>query len=135
MGLGSALVDRARAIRHEQSAQKIDGRTQQLGQTTGPWFRCRFEQAARPRSKDGNRTRAASNPTIMCGPRDENGDPVSITVQDEIEVEAEEVDPASGRFRVAGDPEPIRKKRTLIGWSIPLKRVEADTPPTRPRIP
>jgi hypothetical protein len=46
---------------------------------------------------------------------------VEIRASDEIEVASLELGDAL--WRVNGDPVPIRKKRRVIGWTVPLSRL------------
>lgn len=122
MGLGGALVDRARPVRRTDAGLRVEGRTQ-YGEAKGPWFRCRLElpaageQGAAP---TGVRP-VLTEPTLMYEPRDEEGDPLHLTNQERVEVVSREL--GSELWELTGDPQPIRKRRTLIGWQAQLRRL------------
>lgn len=123
MAFGTALVDRARIVREEPQPRKVEGRTI-FSTVTYPWFRARLTIGARPRTADptGGRTRVESRPTLMYALRDESGEPVALDAEDQVEVES--VGQASGLWRLDGQPQPIRKRRTVIGYEVTLRRVE-----------
>ena len=137
MGLGSACVDRARPVRRAAAGLRVEGRTQ-YGETKGPWFHCRLELPAAGEQAGGvtGMRPVITEPTLMYVPRDEEGDELHLTNQDRLEVVSREL--GSEDWELTGDPQPIRKKRTLIGWQAALKRVaihEADTPAIVPPPP
>lgn len=124
MALGAALVDRARIIRNVPQPRKIEGRTQ-FAKVTLPWFRCRVQMPNKPRTADaaGGRTRAEARPTLLYGIRDSEGNAISLTSTDELEVQVKEI-AEHALYQVDADPMPLRKRRSVIGWEVPLKRIE-----------
>lgn len=124
MALGSALVDRARIVRNTPQPVKIEGRTQ-FAKVTLPWFRCRVQMPTRPRRADasGGRSRVEVLPTLLYARKDSEGNVVDLSSADELEVEMVEMGEHS-LYRVDADPMPLRKKRTIIGWEVPVKRIE-----------
>lgn len=98
-----------------------------------PWFRARLTIGSRPRSSEGNRSRVASNPTLLYKAFDANGEPITLSSEDTVEVESAEY--GSAVYRLAGEPQPMRKRRSVIGFEAPLKRVEQKQPVARPRVP
>jgi hypothetical protein len=133
MALGSALVDRARIVRNRPQPQRVDGRTE-FAKVSSSWFRCRLTVPARPRNRQGNVTRSESHPTLLYEVKNADGDPVGLTGDDEVEVVAAELGDAAGLFKVDGEPEPLRKRRTVIGFQVPLKRIEAREFQQRPGV-
>jgi len=122
MGLNSALVDRARVVRKMAGPRNTEGRSE-MQPVPFEWFRARLMPEPAPEGEDPGRgrRRTAPNPQMMCGAFDLAGDPVAIRASDEIEVASLELGDAL--WRVNGDPVPIRKKRRVIGWTVPLSRL------------
>lgn len=123
MALGTALVDRARLISKQSTGRKVDGKTQ-AGDVTGPWFRARLEL---PEGQEGDsnvtgRRRTVVRPSLMCGARDSEGNTISFGSHDRLDVDSPQLGRAT--FEVAGEPKPMRKRRTVIGWEVTLARVE-----------
>ncbi len=123
MALGTALVDRARRISNQPSPLKLEGRTQ-FAKFHEPWFRARLTMPANPETADpaGGRTRVEVLPTLLFGLRDADGNPVGLTTEDEVEVDSKELGRAV--YRPDADPQPLRKRRSLIGWEVRLHRIE-----------
>jgi hypothetical protein len=125
VALASALVDRARIVRNTPQPVKVEGRTS-FAKVTLPWFPCRVQMPARPRTSDGSggRTRVEVRPTLLVGLRDSQGDLIDLTSSDQLEVEMKEIG-ERGFYSVDADPEPLRKKREVIGWQVSVRRVES----------
>lgn len=123
MGLGAALVDRARPLTKEPIATRVEGTTQ-MTTVAGSWFKARlFLTAGREDSgAQGSYVRAVQGPQLMYALRDSEGEPIVLNFDDKVEVDS----PQLGRavWRVVNQPEPIRKKRSLIGGLANLERVE-----------
>jgi hypothetical protein len=125
MGLGGALVDRARPVRRAAAGLRVEGRTQ-YGEAKGPWFRCRLELPAAGEQADtptGVRP-VLTEPTLLYGTRDEEGDALHLTNQERLEVESREL--GSELWEIIGGPQPIRKRRTLLGWQAQLRRLAVE---------
>lgn len=122
MGLTSALVDRARVVTNESTGRKVDGTTL-MAETTGPWFRARlmFDTAPAKVDEQGERRKILASPSLMFGVKDEDGGVLDVTGDLQIEVASVELGTAT--WRTTGDPQPIRKKRRVIGGTINLQRV------------
>lgn len=128
MGLNTALVDQARVLGLASSALRVEGTTV-YEETMTAWFRARLEvgkPTGAPMEASGAQ-QSVKNPTLMVGVRDSAGRDITITGQDRIEVDSKQL----GRetFEVVGDPEPIRKKRRVIGWTVQLRKVELHRTP------
>lgn len=124
MSLNSALVDRARIIRRVAAPVKVEGRTQ-FTDMTGEWFRARLELRRDSKRRDpGTRSSAVRTPVLMCGVRDLRGSQVDFRLGDRIEVSSTELGDAL--YEVASAPEPMRKKKRLLGFELPLRRIQED---------
>lgn len=124
MGLNSALVDRARTVERRAAGRRVEGRTI-YGATRGAWFRCRLElpQAAE-RAGDPAGVRAVQvEPSLMFGVRDLEGGVLRIA--NNVRVEVNSVELGDSMWDVVGEPQPMRKKRRVIGFTATLRRVEA----------
>jgi hypothetical protein len=119
--IGSALVDRARIVERESTGQKVEGTTL-MSPTHSAWFKCRlFLESASERKEQGERRKVVATPQVLCALRDENGELVVIEAEMRMEISSTELGTAT--WNVSGDPEPIRKKRSLIGWLASIERV------------
>lgn len=122
MAIGAALVDRARLVRLAASSERVEGTTQ-FGEVHGEWFRCRLTLPAASEGKDepGGYRRALSYPSLLYGAKDVAGNPVVLRFNDDVEVQSPR-QLSTFKWKVNGDPQPITKKRTLIGWLANLER-------------
>jgi hypothetical protein len=123
MGLGGALVDRARIIRQEVATVARVGGSSQTVPVDGNWFRARLELPAGPegRAPEFGRMRAVVVPTLLYEGFDEENLDVYVTAEDRIEVESLEL--GRGLWQVTGSPTPIRKKSDVIGFQATLKKI------------
>lgn len=123
MGLAAVLVDRARTIRKEAGA-RVEGRSANVT-VEGAWFKARLmlDTAEAQESVDTGRGRRATvpRPQLLYGVGDLEGGTVDVFASDQIEVFSVEL--GSAIWRVTGDPQPIRKKRRVIGWQAGLERL------------
>jgi hypothetical protein len=135
LALGAALVDRARVYSRRQiAAVRVEGATP-MHEYVGPWMKARLQLPQAPESVDQaprGRRRPVREPTLMVGIRDLEGGSVSITTEHRIGVLSKHQfgDGVESVFEVTGDPEPIRKKRRVIGWMLTVRQV-----PDHPREP
>jgi hypothetical protein len=122
VALGSALVDRARPLREQPTADKVEGTTQ-FATVPGEWFRCRLDVTTQPESPDpsGGRRRVEARPSLLYEWHDAAGLPVALTTEDRVEVASPELGTAV--WLLEGDPRPLRKKRRVIGFEATLRRV------------
>lgn len=123
MGLNAVLVDQARTVRSE-AGPRIGGRSQ-MQPVFGPWFRARLflDTASADEAEDDNRGRRKTvpRPTLMCGVADLQGNALSVKASDELEVASAEL--GTARWKITADPQPIRKKRRVIGMQLTLARM------------
>lgn len=117
MAIGTALVDKGRIHRRTKTSQKVDGERQMTESSiVGDWFKCRlFATSSTEVQRDGRREATQSHEFIV-------GRRTQIKASDEIEVESQNI--PGGIFKVAGPPEELRKKRTVIGYKLTLIRAE-----------
>lgn len=130
MGLNSALVDRARVLRENPTATKVEGSTVfDPAPHVGAWFRCRLEPAlANEATGPGGFKTVTKSPVMMYGIKDSAGAPIALDNEDKVEVDAPRFAQTLGADRtvwlVTQDPEPMPKKRRVIGHQVQLQRVE-----------
>lgn len=85
--------------------------------------------AAAPEVEDqqGSHKRTVRRPTLLYGTRDSEGGGITldtISADDLVEVDSREFGRVT--FRVTGDAEPLRRRRSLIGFEIALARVDEE---------
>lgn len=121
MGLRAALVDRAYRIRKEPRSKRVEGSTVFVSGESEA-VRARLSvTAAGERTEDG-RVLTEPQPTLIVYKRDLIGRELDWKATDRIRVESREL--GNHEFEVQGDPQPMRKKRSIIGWQITLRRTE-----------
>lgn len=122
MALGGALVDRARIVRKAPGVP-VEGR-QRFAPVYGAWFRCRFElrNQRKGREPQSNVPRVVKQPHLMYGLRDMEGQNVELLATDLLQVVSPELGQAF--YELTGDPDPMRKRRRVLGWEVDLQRVE-----------
>lgn len=127
MALGSALVDRAARLTEEGTGQSVQG-TKQHTPDLGPDFRCRLElQEGNERNRQ-ERTTGEVRPRLMTGKKALDGTALIFRQDDKVRVISPELGTAT--WKVVGEPKPMRKRRTLLGWELNLVRVvEAEPKP------
>jgi len=123
MAFRGALVDRARLVVRVPLPYKVEGTTR-FEDLPGAWFRCRFTYNSAPDSDDaqGGRRRTPRTGQIICGVRDMDRQPLAIRSSDRLELDSKQLGRAM--FEITSDPEPIRKKRKMLGWMANVTRVE-----------
>ena len=132
MAIGSVLVDRARLISKQATSERIEGSTT-LVEVKGAWFKARLTlPEANEDETPGfaplmhgtahGRVRVVYHAKLLCALKDENGDPVEVHFNQDLEVDSRELGRAE--FRVMGEPHKIRKKRRVIAVEASLQRPE-----------
>lgn len=139
MALRGALKDRARIVRKEADAKRVQGRTI-FHDRASPLFRCRLDIQEAPEGKDqaGNMS-TTETPMLMTDRVDADRNLLFIQADDELELESRDLAHTEERgwhlvavYQVSGEPKPIRKKRKVIGWQMTLKLVsESPVDPSR----
>lgn len=123
MGLRVALVDRAYPQRKVADAVKVNGRTIHAA-GEGPAVRCRLvPNAAGERAEDGRKI-VEARPTVTLDMRDVDRDRYEPRKTDKLRIVSREL--GQGTWEIDGKPEPIRKKRRVIGWTATVVRLEED---------
>jgi hypothetical protein len=111
-----------------------------MGPSEEPWFRCRIFLPQGPDTRGGPagapRHRAVLAPTLLVGVKDTAGVPLVLKHTDRVEVDS----PFQGRavWQVQAEPEPLRKRRRVIGYQVAVQRLEDaefDPVPQVPRAP
>lgn len=125
MALGVALVDRARVRTNVASNYRVEGSTVMLP-TTGPEFRCRLTlpQAGKSAGAGGSRARVTKEPSLLLGLKALDGSKLELSVEDRVLVATQGNWETVEEWVVATDPEPLRKRKTVIGWFCSLRRVD-----------
>jgi hypothetical protein len=124
MSLRAIMVDRARVVRREKSGAKVEG-SSAFGDVKSEWIRARLDVQSRDRTSSqaaGGRP-ATESAQLILPMRDLAGGLVDVTADDRVEVKSREL--GEHTFVVDGDPLPLRKRRTMIGYTLRLRRVEA----------
>lgn len=132
MALGAVLVDKARLIEKRASSQRVEG-TSRMTTVHGPWFKARLilpagQQDNTPgdaplmRGIAKGRVRSLLSGQLMWALKDENGDLVDVRFDHRVEVVSKEL--GSGIYLISGDPEKMRKKRSVIGHLATIERAE-----------
>lgn len=132
MSLQSALVDRAYRLRKEAAPRKVEGTTV-YQPSESPAIRARLTlNQAGERAEDG-RVLTEPSPTLICYRRDTQGNDVDWKASDRVIVDSKEL--GTHTYQVDGQPEPMRKKRRIIGWSLRLRRVDEQENPSQWSVP
>lgn len=127
MALGRALVDQARPLTKAQSAVKIRGESR-FETLRGQWFRCRLTLPGPQESAPQySRRRVVLVPSLLYGVKDADGELLRLGIEMRLEVNSREL----GRtiWDVVSEPEPLRKRRRVIGWQASLRRVKDEELP------
>lgn len=105
------------------TAQRVEGTTIFVT-VHDPWFRCRITVEPAPEADDAQagRRRTPKPAQMMCGLKDQDGNPLEIRSADRLEIISNQLGRAI--FELTSDGEPIRKKRKMLGWMANITRVE-----------
>lgn len=121
MALGGALVDKGWTISRTKTEEKVDGERKFGAPSKGKRFRCRLDMVAGSEQNTEGRWRRIIRPTLVVGRKS------TLKANDEVEVKSKEALKHLGeeiiKFKVVGDPLPIRKRRTTIGYVYTLVQV------------
>lgn len=128
MALQTALVDRAYRLRKEAAPRKVEGTTVYQPSESSP-IRARLTlNQAGERTEDG-RVLTEPQPTLICYKCDAEGNNIDWKSSDRVLVESIELGTAT--YQIDGEPQPMRKKRKIIGWSLRLKRTDEQENPSQ----
>jgi hypothetical protein len=109
-------------IRKVPAGRKVEGRTV-MESVDGEWFRCRLTLPSANQTPDAasGARKVVREPMLLWGLRDLSGDPVELTVENRVEVNSRELGRAV--WDVQAEPEPLRRRRRLLGYQTTLRRV------------
>lgn len=127
MAFGSALVDKGWILRREdtepeetwvEGERQLEPKDPEDDKATNR-FRCRFQLVKGSESQQDGRRRRVVRPVLLWGrnTKIQKGDRVKIRSREHFGVE----EPV---FQVDGDPEPLRKRRRVIGYEATLVKAE-----------
>ena len=120
MAIGSAMPDKGRVISAEKTSTRING-AKIVVPSTSALFRCRLTLPTGEEAEEEGRKRKVRRPTLMLKATDTRGRRVVIRGKDKIEVVSREF--GTDTWEIQGDPKPIRKRRSVIGWTATLAKV------------
>jgi hypothetical protein len=118
------LVHTGRPVTAEQAGPKVDGKAR-LEDVPGTPFDCVLFLPA-PAAEAERQGRRVRRPTLMFGPLDRAGEPVTLGAKANVLVTAQELTGPDGvLWQVDGDPQPLGKPgEDIIGSQASLVRVE-----------
>jgi hypothetical protein len=124
VSLNAVLVDRASVVTRQATGVRVEGRTIRAD-VEAPQFKCRLEVNVAQDTPDPATgvpvvTRTTS---LLYGLHDIEGNPVVLNAADRVRVVSRSMG-MDELWDVAGDPQPIRKRRRLLGWQVDLRHVE-----------
>lgn len=126
MALTSALVDWAAVVTKLPSGERVEGRTVR-SDVESPQFKCRIDVNSMTDQPDP----ATGVPVVtrttnlLYGTHDITGQPVLLDAGKRVRVVSTSLS-MDELWDVAGDPQPIRKRRRVIGYQVELRHVETD---------
>lgn len=103
---------------------KVQGTTQ-MTPVASAWFRARLflpagSESDGPAGNGVGRKKVIDRPQLMYALRDTDGEPIEIHFDQKVEVESAELGHAI--WKVNGEPEKIRKRRSVIGHLATLEK-------------
>jgi hypothetical protein len=123
--LGAALKHRARLKLREQSLSRNPEGGYDVTTTAddlGDPFRCLFDPGDEGEDRSDGGIRRKRPATLMIGRRYLDGAALAIKAQDIVQLTT-----APGfddtLWEIVGNPKPIAKRRTIIGWTLTLSKV------------
>lgn len=121
MAIGAATPDHARVRRDVRSGERVVGRYVTTVAYSEP-FRCRYTPAQESESRSQGGVRRTKPATVMVSRAALAARGLAgLRASDRLEVT-----PLGGQpvlMEVQGEPKPIRKRRTTIGWTAQVQRV------------
>lgn len=121
--LGAALRDRGRVLPRTQDATvRVEGTILTTTGPPGPEFRCLYDPGNESETRDNARVRRVRPASLLTGTRATDGSVLDIKAHDRVEIVTRE---GALRFEVMGTPTPIKKRRTILGWTCRLQEVKA----------
>jgi hypothetical protein len=133
MGLLAVLVDEARRVYEEEPEGEPWAEGEPPSEEkTGPWFRARLfpgqPRVSSPEAR-GRMLLIEGDAQLLLGVKDregaklydDTGEFVAFDADDILEVKSKQL--GTARWQVIAMPEPLRKKRRVIGYQCQLRRV------------
>jgi hypothetical protein len=121
MAFSSALVDRAVRIRKGTDGTRVEGTTNYVDEESAS-IKVRLDITAAAERIDEGHAVVEPGPSLLVYKRDLEGNYLDWKATDRIRVTSQQL--GTDTWEIAGEPVPLRKKRRIIGWQLPLKRVE-----------
>lgn len=128
MGFRGALVDKARAIGKSNTGVRIEGTVFRTTERS-EWFRVRFDPNPAPEQRDDGEVKDNIPATALIGRYDQSGNEINLQGGDKLEIVSANL--GNGTYMLTGDPEPLRKKRRVIGYTVNLLQVAGNDQPLR----
>lgn len=123
MALRAALVDRAFIQRRRADAVRVEGRTLS-SLTESAEIRARLGTTRAAETLEDGRKLVIKRPTLLLDIKDKAKLRVVPRQSDRVRVVSKELGEAI--WEIDGAPQPIRKKRRVIGWEMTIAKVEED---------
>jgi hypothetical protein len=122
MSLAAVCVDRGRILRKEPTGVRLEGRTS-FTQVPQQWFKCRLflTQSMDQVDPAGLHTSNVSSPQVLTVARDLDRQP--LVFQGDFYIEITSAQFGRAVWQMQGEPEPLRKKRRVIGWLLFTQQV------------
>lgn len=122
MSIAAVCVDRGRVITKEPSAVRLEGRTS-FTPVAAQWFKCRLflEQSNDVTDPQQAHFSSVNQPQVLCVTKDLDGVPLTFRGDQQLDISSAQFERAV--WRMMGEPEPLRKKRRIIGWLLFVERV------------
>lgn len=95
-----------------------------MGTAPGEWFKCRLTlpSAVEDDAATAGVRPVTVQPTIMLGAKDLAHEVIELHNDLKLEIDSKQL--GKSTWEIVGEPAPIRKKRKVIGWEAPIRRVE-----------
>jgi hypothetical protein len=122
VSITGVCVDRGRLLVQEPSVVRVEGHTTFVP-VAEQWFKCRLFYEGANGQQDAQRAHWSSvpRPQVMTVLKDLDG--VLLSFHDDYRVQIRSLQLGDAVWRLGGEPEPIRKKRKLIGYLLTVERV------------
>lgn len=122
MSIRAVCVDYGRIVRLEEALRRVEGRTTFVP-VTEQWFKCRLFLNMAPDQKDQFRAHetAVPAPQVLTPLTDLSGNRMVFTGDVRMDISSAELGRAI--WRVNAEPQPLRKRRRVIGWLVTVERV------------
>lgn len=121
MGLRVALVDRAQLRRLATDSRRTGDGRMLRSPTWGPEIRARLSKNTSGKRREEGRPVTDDRPTLTLYKRDAEGNAVDPRLTDRIRVTSREL--GDHTYEIDGEPQPIRKKQRVLGWTLTVKRL------------